>query len=283
MVARFLLYFTLIIKTVINTTNKDSNQYIPFFVMQPHTVINQTLHSYCKEQSEFNTYPMFINLTEWPSGFIYARNPYQRMDSVDDTALLSIQECTMELRTTIGNRIRFVFYPITNNREDYDPDYAMSMSKSPCLRIRDNQETITFDCPILFDRNKSLSLISQSDDYLSNSNLIYLELLPPFQYPNDYDDSYYQFKLFFTTFIPKLYVGKNNEIHICPIEQEQIDCDDSYCVPSNARCNGVNDCRTKIDEDSCLEEKSSGKMLSPLSTFPDRIRYILTFIFLFKL
>ena len=83
MVARFLLYFTLTIKTVVNTTNKDSNQYIPFckrtnkqtkyaigqmtfhlVVMQPHTIINQTLHSYCKEQSEFNTYPMFINLTE---------------------------------------------------------------------------------------------------------------------------------------------------------------------------------------------------------------------------
>ena len=30
MVARFLLYFTLTIKTVVNTTNKDSNQYIPF-------------------------------------------------------------------------------------------------------------------------------------------------------------------------------------------------------------------------------------------------------------
>jgi hypothetical protein len=33
-------------------------------VMQPHTIINQTLHSYCKEQIEFNAQPMFINLTE---------------------------------------------------------------------------------------------------------------------------------------------------------------------------------------------------------------------------
>ena len=64
--------------------------------MQPHTVINQTLHSYCKEQFEFNIQPMFLNLTQyestlnflfkkvvlsflprWPSGFIYARNPQQ--------------------------------------------------------------------------------------------------------------------------------------------------------------------------------------------------------------
>jgi hypothetical protein len=34
-------------------------------VMKPHTIINQTLHSYCKEQYEFNTQPMFINLTEY--------------------------------------------------------------------------------------------------------------------------------------------------------------------------------------------------------------------------
>jgi len=33
--------------------------------MQPHTIINQTLHSYCKEQFEFNIQPMYINLTEY--------------------------------------------------------------------------------------------------------------------------------------------------------------------------------------------------------------------------
>ncbi len=32
--------------------------------MQPHTIINQTLHSYCKEQFEFNIQPMYLNLTE---------------------------------------------------------------------------------------------------------------------------------------------------------------------------------------------------------------------------
>ena len=33
-------------------------------VMQPQTIINQTLHSYCKEQLEFSSEPMFIDLTE---------------------------------------------------------------------------------------------------------------------------------------------------------------------------------------------------------------------------
>jgi len=66
--------------------------------MQPHTIINQTLHSYCKEQFEFNIQPMFINLTQyvksffslmicffshrWPSGFIYAQYPYQEFGMI---------------------------------------------------------------------------------------------------------------------------------------------------------------------------------------------------------
>ena len=76
---------------------KKQNTFLLFFnsvVMQPHTIINQTLHSYCKEQYEFNIQPMYLNLTEykliflfyvifysyrWPSGFIYARNPYQKI------------------------------------------------------------------------------------------------------------------------------------------------------------------------------------------------------------
>ena len=33
-------------------------------VMKPYTIINQTLHSYCKEQTHFNTEPMFLNLTQ---------------------------------------------------------------------------------------------------------------------------------------------------------------------------------------------------------------------------
>ena len=112
---------------------------------------------------------------------------------------------------------------------------------------------MTFDCPILFESNKTL------DDYLSNSNIIYLEFLQP---SSDYDDNYHQFKLFFTTFIPKLHIGFNDDLLICPVEH-QIDCDDLYCVHSTARCNGIYECRSKIDEESC---RSNGRIrLSHLS------------------
>jgi len=33
--------------------------------MKPRVIINQTLYSYCKEQPEFNSQPMFINLTAY--------------------------------------------------------------------------------------------------------------------------------------------------------------------------------------------------------------------------
>ncbi|CAF0736835.1 unnamed protein product [Adineta steineri] len=217
--------------------------------MQPHTIINQTLHSYCKEQFEFNMQPMFINLTQWPSGFIYARNPQQKFDADYDTTAFSIQECTTELQASHGSRIRIVFYPISYIRNDYDQDYFISIPKTPCLKIRDNYETTTFDCPMMIiDKSKSTSLSRQSDDYLSNSNIIYLEVIQPSRFITDYDDSYHQFKLFFTTFTPKLQVNPNNDLSICPGEH-LFDCDDSYCVHANARCNGINECRSKVDEE----------------------------------
>jgi len=52
----------------------------------------------------------------------------------DTTSSLTIQECTMELRASFGEHIRFVFYPIGN---DYDHDYFMSIPRVPCLKIRD--------------------------------------------------------------------------------------------------------------------------------------------------
>jgi hypothetical protein len=100
----------------------------------------------------------------------------------------------------------------------------------------------------------------QSNDYLSKSNIIYLEFIPPPSFISDYDDSYHQFKLFFTTFTPKLHIGLNDKIFMCPIEH-LIDCDDSYCVHANARCNGINECRSKIDEESCTNEKSNGRSI----------------------
>ncbi|CAF1659568.1 unnamed protein product, partial [Didymodactylos carnosus] len=44
--------------------------------MQQNVIINQTLHSYCKEQAQFNEIPIFVNLTQWPSGIIYSKNPF---------------------------------------------------------------------------------------------------------------------------------------------------------------------------------------------------------------
>jgi hypothetical protein len=127
---------------------------------------------------------------------------------------------------------------------------------------------------MMFDKNKSTpSNHRQSEDYLSNSNIVYLEILQPPTYINDYDDSYHKFKLFFTTFIPKLHVGLDKDLFICPIEH-LIDCDDSYCVHGNARCNGINECRSKIDEEFCI---TNGKIKSHFSYF------IFIFIMIFML
>ncbi|CAF4688987.1 unnamed protein product [Rotaria sp. Silwood1] len=241
MVVRLFLYFVYVIITVTNVINSDEehlNKHIPFciIVMQPHTIINQTLYSYCKEQYDFNIQSMFINLTTWPSGFIYARNPHQTFDDDYYTTILSIPECTMELRASMGEHIRFVFYPISNIRDDYDQDYFIPVARAPCLKIRDHHETTIFNCPMMLDKSKPTLLNHQSDDYLSESNIIYLELIQPPSFTSDYDDSLHQFKLFFTIFTPKIHVGINDDLFICPME-DLIDCNDSYCVHANARCN----------------------------------------------
>lgn len=43
----------------------------------------------------------------------------------------------MELRASVGDHIRLVFYPLSTIGDDYDQDYFMSIPKSPCLKIRD--------------------------------------------------------------------------------------------------------------------------------------------------
>ncbi|UJR16256.1 hypothetical protein I4U23_003164 [Adineta vaga] len=264
------------------TTNDDEEHFyphIPFFVMQPHTIINQTLHSYCKEEFEFNIQPMFLNLTQWPSGFIYARNPQQKIDN-DDQTVLSIRECTTELHASHGDRIRLVFYPIAGIRNDYDQDYFQSIPKAPCLKIRDNYETITFECPMILDRSKLTSYNRQSDDYISNSNTIYLEIIPPpTQLINDYDDSYHQFKLFFTTLTPKFRIFSTNDYSSCP-SKHLLDCDDAYCVHNNARCNGIFECRSKVDEEFCQDISSSGRSISSMSVSFIYMKYLFIIIIL---
>ena len=96
---------------------------------------------------------------------------------------------------------------------------------------------------------------------------------------NDYDDSYHQFKLFFTTFTPKLRIGRNDDLFICPLEH-LIDCDDSYCVHSNARCNDIYECRSKVDEDSCTNESSNGRTIYQFSDFIINMKYIFLLLLL---
>lgn len=48
-----------------------------------------------------------------------------------------LEECTMELRAPVGDRIRLVFYPIDLRSDDYEQDDDLLVSKAPCLRIRD--------------------------------------------------------------------------------------------------------------------------------------------------
>ncbi len=56
----------------------------------------------------------------------------------DDDYDTTYEECTVELRASVNDRIRLVFYSIDKNiPDDYDKDYIMSLPKSPCLRIRD--------------------------------------------------------------------------------------------------------------------------------------------------
>ena len=48
-----------------------------------------------------------------------------------------MQECTMELRASVGDRIRMVFYPILDDRNDEEPDYDLPLARGACLKIRD--------------------------------------------------------------------------------------------------------------------------------------------------
>ena len=63
-------------------------------------------------------------------------------DEDDPIRYASNEECTMELRTSVGTQIRLVFYSMVDQlRTDYDQDYP---TKSACLRIRD----VTFDASL---------------------------------------------------------------------------------------------------------------------------------------
>ena len=62
---------------------------------------------------------------------------YSLLSTENDVASLWLRQCTVELRAAIGDRIRFVFYPMRNTTDDkdHDYDYVMSIEKSPCLKM----------------------------------------------------------------------------------------------------------------------------------------------------
>ena len=100
--------------------------------------------------------------------------------------------------------------------------------------------------------SSSVSDQYKSTEYLSTSNFIYLELISsPSLFINEYDDDIHpnQFQFFFNSLIQKSKSG------ICPYKYS-FDCRDSYCVHENSRCNGIDECRTKLDENLCQNQRS---------------------------
>ena len=129
----------------------------------------------------------------------------------------------------------------------------------------------------MFDETTSRLSNHPSEDYLSNSNSISLQLIQPPAFISDYDDSYHQFQLFFTTFTPKLLV--DTEVSICPSDS-LVDCDDAYCVHANARCNGIDDCRSRFDEASCERVTSHGSSAHRVASLTIRLICIRTLFFI---
>lgn len=55
------------------------------------------------------------------------------MQNNDHLVRLTVEECTMELRASMGDRIRIVFHPTGDDQDDY----LMSTPKSSCFKIHD--------------------------------------------------------------------------------------------------------------------------------------------------
>ena len=92
-----------------------------------------------------------------------------------------------------------------------------------------------------------------AEEYLSSGHVIHLEVLSSSYPHNDYDHySPPQFKIFFTSLAPVVKHG------FCP-QKNLFDCQDSYCAHENARCNGIEECRSKLDEQACAKPKSNAQ------------------------
>lgn len=62
---------------------------------------------------------------------------YHSLEDDYDTKFSLFQECTLELRAPPSDRIRLVFHPIRQQRDDYETDYDLSHVNAACLKIRD--------------------------------------------------------------------------------------------------------------------------------------------------
>ena len=92
-----------------------------------------------------------------------------------------------------------------------------------------------------------------AEEYLSTGHVIHLEILSSSSPHNDYDHySRPQFKIFFTSLAPVVKHG------LCP-QNKLFDCQDSYCAHENARCNGIEECRSNLDEQACAKAKSNAQ------------------------
>lgn len=90
-------------------------------------------------------------------------------------------------------------------------------------------------------------------------------MIPPPMFANEYDDSYHHFKLFFTAFTPTAAKSSTLGASACPRDR-LLDCDDGFCVHIQTRCNGIAECRSKVDEEACKDDLSRGTWTHRVST-----------------
>jgi hypothetical protein len=80
-------------------------------------------------------------MVRWPSGLIYARNPFE---DADGTRMANDGErCTVELRASTGDQIRLMFSAdVVDARlfEEYSDEQMKYSFRSSCLTIRDVDE-----------------------------------------------------------------------------------------------------------------------------------------------
>jgi hypothetical protein len=83
------------------------------------------------------TYELAVDMIHpcFSSGILLDEKDDDAANEDDPIRYAPNEECTMELRTSIGTQIRLVFYSMVGQlRDDYDQDYP---TKSACLRIHD--------------------------------------------------------------------------------------------------------------------------------------------------